>query len=156
MPINNQKGFTIIESLVAFMILTTAVIPALYVSRLANSISASIRNNMAASGLAQEGVEIVRALRDQHWNNGLPFDQGLAGSWRVQYNSNSLIAIADNPPLKISNGLYNYNSGTDTIFKRTLTIAKINGAVQIISDVTWTERERSKDVRVESYLYDWK
>ena len=154
-----NKGFTLIEALVALVILTLALGPALVLSSNISSTASVVRNNLIAANLSQEGVEVIRALRDANWFNGLSFDAGIAdGIYRIEWNSNALISLGSNPPLKINAGLYNYSFGTDTKFKRTVTITKINSEeLRIISDVTWTERgNRTRDVKVESHLFDWK
>ena len=154
-----NKGFTLIEALVALVILTLALGPALVLSSNISSTASVVRNNLIAANLSQEGVEVIRALRDANWFNVLSFDAGIAdGIYRIEWNSNALISLGSNPPLKINAGLYNYSSGTDTKFKRTVTITKINSEeLRIISDVTWTERgNRTRDVKVESHLFDWK
>ncbi|MBI2062086.1 MAG: prepilin-type N-terminal cleavage/methylation domain-containing protein [Candidatus Yanofskybacteria bacterium] len=156
---NIQKGFTLVEALVALMILTIALGPALVLSSNISSTASVIQNNLIAANLAQEGIEVVRSFRDANWFNGLPFDTGMAdGIYRVGLRSTSLSSLDLNPPIKIDAGMYNYISGTDTIFRRTITITKINSEeLRIISDVTWTERgNRPRDVRVESHLFDWK
>ena len=155
----NSKGFTLIEALVSLVILTVALGPALVLSSNISSTASVIQNNLIAANLAQEGVEVIRALRDASWYNGLSFDTGLAdGIYRTDWNSNILITLGSNPPLKVSDGLYNYSSGTETMFKRTITITKINSEeLRVVSDVTWTERgNRTRDVKVESHLFDWK
>lgn len=157
--LNNQEGFTLVEALVALVILTLALGPALILSSNISSTASVIQHNLIAANLVQEGVEVVRSLRDANWFNGLPFDNGLAdGTYRIEWNSNSLIALGANPPLKIDAGLYNYSAGTDTLFKRTITITKINSAeLRIVSDVTWTERgNRVREVKAESHLFNWK
>lgn len=155
-----EKGFTLIEAMMALVILTTALGPVLILSSNISSTAFVIKNNLIAANLSQEGVEVVRALRDANWYNGLPFDAGLAnGVYRIRrLPSPALIGLASNPPLKIDDGHYNNSSGTDTIFRRTVTITKINsGELRIISNVTWTERrDKARNVQTESHLFDWK
>lgn len=157
---NVERGFTLIEAMMALVILTTALGPALILSSNVSSTASVIKNNLIATNLSQEGVEVVRALRDANWYNGLPFDTGLAdGVYRIRrLPSPALIGLGSNPPLKIDNGHYNNSSGTDTIFRRTVAITKINsGDLRIISNVTWTERGgRARNVQTESHLFDWK
>lgn len=157
--LNSSKGFTLIEALVSLVVLTIALGPALVLSSNISSTASVIQNNLIAANLSQEGLEVIRALRDANWYNGLSFDTGLPdGIYRIDWNSNDLISLEGNPPLKITNGLYNYSSGTDTIFKRTITITKINSEeLRITSEVSWTERgERARSVKAESHLFDWK
>ncbi len=157
--LNSSKGFTLVEALVALVILTMALGPALVLSSNISSTASIIQNNLIAANLSQEGVEIIRALRDANWYNGFSFDNGLTnGVYRIEWNSNALISLGPNPPLKINAGLYNYSSGTDTLFKRTITITQITSEeLRIISDVTWTERgNRVRDVKAESHLFNWK
>jgi|SRR3989338_7127298 len=159
LPEKLNKGFTLIEALVALVILTLALGPALVLSSSISSTASVLQNNLIAANLSQEGVEIIRALRDANWHSGLVFDAGLPdGIYRIEWNSNTLIALGTNPPLKQNAGLYNYSLGTDTKFKRTITITKINSEeLRVVSDVTWTERgERARDLKVESHLFDWK
>jgi prepilin-type N-terminal cleavage/methylation domain-containing protein len=156
---SNNRGFTLIEALVALVVLTMALGPALVLSSNISSTASIIQNNLIAANLSQEGVEVIRALRDANWHNGLPFDTGLAdGIYRIEWNSSGLISLGSNPPLKEDSGLYNYSSGTDTKFKRTITLTKINSEeLRIISSVTWTERgNRARDIKAESHLFDWK
>lgn len=155
----SEKGFTLVEVMVTLVILTTALIPALFLSTQATNVSFSIKNNLTATNLAQEGAEIVRAIRDNNWFQGSLFDTNLAdGQWRVDWNSDTLIALGANPVLKVNTGLYNYSLGTDSIFKRTITITKVNAAeLKVVSDITWTERgNRAKSIQAESHLFDWR
>lgn len=154
-----SMGFTLIEALVALVVLTMALGPALVLSSNISSTASVIRNNLIAANLSQEGVEVVRALRDANWYNGLAFDSGLAdGTYRIEWNSDALIALGGNPALKLNAGLYNYSSGTDTIFYRTISITKLNSEeLKIISSITWTERANSpRGVTTESHLFNWK
>lgn len=158
-PLQSCSGFTLIEALVALVILTLALGPALILSSDISKTASIIQNNLIAANLAQEGVEIVRALRDTNWFNNSTFNNGLAdGIYRVEWNSGSMIALGSNPPLKIDSGLYNYSTGTNTIFKRTITITNVNtGEIRVISNVTWVERgNRVRDIKVESHLFNWR
>lgn len=156
---SGQSGFTIVEAMVTLVILTVALIPALFLSTQATNAGFLIRNNLVAANLAQEGVEIIKSMRDSNWFQDLAFDANLtAGTWRVDWDSDALIALGANPALKINNGLYNYSTGTDGMFKRTVTITAVNAAeLSIVSEVTWTERgNRSKSIQVESHLFNWR
>lgn len=155
---NKQNGFTLIEALIALVILSIGISPALILSSNLSATASVAKNNLIAANLAQEGVEVVRSLRDTNWFNGVAYNTGLAdGIYRIEWDSDSLIPLGTDPPLKVNNGLYNYSAGQDTIFKRTLTLTSINAAdLRIISDITWTERGRIKNIKVESHLFDWK
>lgn len=159
LALSPSKGFTLVEALVALVVLTIALGPALILTSNVSSTAAAVKNNLIAANLAQEGVEVIRGIRDTNWFLGNAFDNGLsAGTYRVEWNSSSVIGLGSNPFIKENNGLYNYSSGTDTIFKRTITISKINNSeLRIMSEVTWVERgQRAKNVKVESHLFNWK
>jgi prepilin-type N-terminal cleavage/methylation domain-containing protein len=156
----DEKGFTLIEALVTLILLSIAMIPMLAFATFAVNTAAIIRDNMIAANLNQEGLEVVRSIRDANWFNNRAFDNGLAdGAYRVEYNSDSLLGLADNPPLTILNGVYSYNGGgTPTIFRRTITITKINAAeIRAVATVVRTTRGNStKSVSAESHLFNWK
>jgi prepilin-type N-terminal cleavage/methylation domain-containing protein len=164
-----DKGFSIIESLVAILILSIALVPLLYISTSSNTISANIRNNLIAANLVQEGLEVVRSIRDASWHSGDPaFNTDLPdGVYRVQWDSTSVIPLGLNPPLKIDgNGVYNYSVGTDTNFSRTITITQINpNEIRVVTEVSWPVKGNvvvvgcnagTRCISAESHLYDWK
>ncbi len=162
----NEKAFTLVEALVALTILTVGLVPAFQQASLAVSFSGSIRNLLTASSLAQEGVEVVRAIRDNNWFAGQPFDTGLTGGaascdssgCRIQYDSTSPLPLDVNPPLKVDqlSGTYQYDSGTASGFQRKIMTKKISPhELEVISEVDWTEKSGPKNVSVEYHLYDW-
>lgn len=162
----SSKGFTLVEVLVAVTLLTTALVPAFVLSSNAIRLSLRIRNELIASGLAQEGVEIVRALRDANWfgPDGTSFDAGLTdcgSGCTFQFDSEG--PESDDPTKKLKldpdTGLYRYDRGDDTIFSREVTIEEGSTPSELIvsSVVEWEERgvEEPKSVIVEYHLFDW-
>src|SRR3990167_3334864 len=90
----NSMGFTLIEALVSLVVLTVALGPALVLSSNISSTASIIQNNLVAANLSQEGLEVIRALRDANWYNGLSFDSGLPdGIYRIDWNSIDLISL---------------------------------------------------------------
>ena len=61
---HNQKGFTIVETLVSLTIFTIALVGLLSITGRGISDTTIARNRMTANFLAQEGLESVRAIRD--------------------------------------------------------------------------------------------
>lgn len=64
MPQNKNKGFTLIEVLVAIFVLITAVVVPLTIGSKAFAYSNFVRDQSTASYLAQEAMEYMRLLRD--------------------------------------------------------------------------------------------
>lgn len=157
--LRSNKGFTLIETLVALVILTMAVIPLLTLAESASQLSADIRNDMVAAGLAQEGVEIIHAIRDTNWFSSQAFDNGLAaGSYQLEWNSVPPLTPATGDPLNLNNGVYTYSGGTATIFTRTVTLTNVSAnEIKVVSTVTWPSRGNStKTISVEDHLFNWK
>lgn len=63
----NTKGFTLIETLVASSILTLAVVGPMFTASRAIVAAQISRDQITASYLAQEGIEHVRAIRDNEY-----------------------------------------------------------------------------------------
>lgn len=162
--IHNKKAFSLIEVLIAIFIISIGITGA--VSLISYSISAVAisKSQIITANLAQEGLEIVRNIRDSNWLKDSDWNNGLGnGDYRVQYNSQSLLAFSDTLLQINSNGFYGYNGiegfsgGVDTLFKRKITITNIsNNEIRVVSEITWRERGRSFVVSAESRLYDWK
>jgi len=156
------RGFSMIEVVIAVSIITTALIASL--ALITSSISSIQLNKtkIIATGLAQEGLEIVRNIRDNNWldykRSSINWLDGLsAGDYRVQYDSESLLAFSPTP-LKIdSNGFYKYgDSGTNTPFYRKITIQIVDeNQIKVTAVVSWTEKRRSEIVSAETRLYNW-
>ena len=91
-----ENGFTLVEILIAIFLFSLAITATTFILLTNNKSAIAIRNNFIASGLAQEGIEVVRNLRDQDWFSGNPFGASLPdGTHRVQWDSQALIVGGD-------------------------------------------------------------
>ena len=161
---SKQAGFTLVETLVSLVILTVALIPILNLSDQVTTVNANLQDNLVAAGLAQEGIEVIHAIRDTNWFNNRAFDTNLSDgvighttTTNVEWNSVGLGAYLLTP-LNLNNGRYTYSGGTPSKFSRAVTITKVNaGELKVVSVVTWTGRSNSaKSITIEDHLFDWK
>lgn len=155
----NSAGFTLIEALVSLLIFSIALTAIFFL--LTNNLKDAtlVEHNFIASGLVQEGMEVVRNIRDSDWYTGNPFGTAIPdGSYRVQWNSQALLPFADLFLKKDSgNGFVSYDFGSDTIFKRIITISTVSSVEKkVVVSVTWDERGRPRSVSAEDHLFNWK
>ena len=153
---NKQKGFTLLEMIFAITIISVGVL-GIY-----NGMSFAIANTQKAreyfmgAYLAQEGIEIVKNMRDTNWVASAPWDSGLicGSGCEADYNTASstffshLYNATGGRYLKIdSSGFYNYDNGADTIYKRKIIVGEtgtstINITVDVyFNGVTTTVKE---------------
>lgn len=174
------KGFTLLEVIVAIFLITVGIggIFALINQNLA---TASINSQkLVATYLAQEGIELVRSVRDGNWLEGQPswlqgnlsFCSQAPNIAVVGYNFGDVLcpmAVGDNFCLG-NNGFYFYGppggacnaNSVRTPYVRTMYLYRNpdgNGStddLRVQSRVAWTERGRSHTITAEEILYDWR
>lgn len=159
----NKKGFTLIEVLLAVFITTVGIL-ALYngISYSYNSIQKA-KDKFTAAYLGQEGIEIVKSIRDSNYKAGSDWDLNLTScsgvyGCRAEYDdytltvntgedeSKTLLKVADS-------SLYNYSIGDDSYFSRKIVITTIDSESKLISvTVCWG----SNEFLIEEIIYNWR
>lgn len=157
-----NKGFTLIEFSIAVFLISVAVVGSFAVLQqviLSNSLSSS---KIVASYLAQEGIEIVRNIRDTQWLlygedvNWNSIFAACGSGCELDYDEENAPVAATGRYLKIGgNGFYNYESGTMTKFKRKVIIVISGDKYEVTVEVTWEERGRTHTITVREDLYNW-
>ncbi len=153
---NHLTGFTLIEIMVAMFVFLVALIG---VSLLLSKIflfSGFASSKLTAAYLCQEGIEVVRGIRDSNWIAGNDWDQGLGvGTREADYNDTAL-SVWQNRFLRLGSGFYNYSAGAETKFKRKIEISRpSDDEIQLGVIVNWSERGRNYEVSVYEELYKW-
>ncbi len=162
---HNNKGFTLLEVIFAMFVLLIGIL-AVYIL-IQNSISKSRQSSfrLTAAYLAQEGIEIVRNLRDQNWLKGNDWDAGIGDCngenfYQLQYNDSSL-GVCGNQDVYlkvINNQYYAYReTGNVSPFIREIRITH-NGSDEIDVEVRvyWDYKgEKKGPIVVEGKLYNW-
>lgn len=158
----NNKGFTLLETVIATFIVTVGIIGILIVSQDSVLIVYQARDRLTAAYLAKEGMEIVRNIRDDNWLQTPPraWNAELtAGSHMASFNDRTLQSYVINTPLLINaGGFYNYASGGRTTkFTRRIIISSVpevpgGNAIRVNVQVNW----RDQSFSVEEILYNWR
>jgi prepilin-type N-terminal cleavage/methylation domain-containing protein len=177
---NKQKGFTLVETLVAISILVMSITGAFTAAQ--NGISSAIysKDQIIAFNLAAEGAEQIRNLRDENGIKGQNWLTGIANSSgdpcyfgkvctvdavNTDVNGKPIMAACSGalgtcPVLKQdpTNGFYGYASGwTDTTFKREISLTSINShEISILVRVSWSKGLVNRQFDIKENLFDWK
>jgi len=119
---NDQRGFSLIEILIV-TVLTTGVFTVIY-SFYSSTIKQEVesRYEMIASNLAQEGVEIVRNIRDENIMKGeSDMSTGISPSCYPYFDGTTgVTSCITTSEISVVDGRYaNSLSGEDTPFTRT-------------------------------------
>ena len=136
----NKKGFSIIEVIISVFVIAVGLVS--IIGLIAGSLRESInsRNQTIAANLVQEGVELVRNVRDNNWASGDPITFHYlddSDDCIIDYGS-SLDCTGLNYPLKLGgSGYYNHSIGTLTKFSRRIKIESSGTDKKITSVVKW-------------------
>jgi prepilin-type N-terminal cleavage/methylation domain-containing protein len=173
-----KNGFTLIELVIAIFILVVAIIGVYNAFSIIVVMTTDSSSRFTAAYLAQDGMEIIRNIRDNNWVLDQPWKTGLTGceaGCEADYKtgtSQEITPLREYPEggnyLRINdnNGFYSYDETGEyatTKFKRKITIEEdpMNEDTLYVSvEVTWNEKgEEGCDygncIEVEEKLYDW-
>lgn len=177
MQYKEQRGFTLVETLIAITVILTAIVGPLYVVQQSLNVSRSARDQLIASSLAQEGIEFVRGARDSNYLRNLAtpgartwlasFD-GTPGSTSTFANcitADCVIDVTQNTvsrtigPLYSNNGLYTQSAvGTPTAFTRRVRLSAVSGSsteMVLTVTVSWSTKGIPYSLTLTERLHNW-
>ncbi|KKW21380.1 MAG: hypothetical protein UY64_C0022G0005 [Parcubacteria group bacterium GW2011_GWA1_51_12] len=178
------SGFTLLETIVALGIILGGISGAFGLALQGLSSASVAKNKLVAANLAEEGIELVRRIRDNNtiadisdgfydgspeWTAGI----GSAADCNQQYKidvSNSALLSYDMTPLRLDSatGLYTHSVGAETPFRRVVEITRSSTCFEpmpgvdssnqfrVRSKVYWTERGVAKEVVLDEILFNWR
>lgn len=157
-------GFTLLETAIAIAILVAAIIGPMALSSQSIRSASVARNNIISSNLAQEGIELVKNIRlnnrieDKPWMQGLNACKNVNGCFIDALDLDVRPCAGNCRFLRFNNSLklYNYDSGTDSIFRRVITISDINSdEIKVRSSVRWSDKFGNHDFALSTSMFDW-
>lgn len=170
-----SRGFTLIELVISLSILGIAIFGIYGAFSNVSVLTTTVHSRLVAAYLAQEGLEIVRNIRDNNWIWGYGWDQGLINcesGCQIDYKTGtssggSVMGWGGGNFLMIDdNGFYSYNSCVgceETKFKRKITIiskkdieeGEYDNILDVTVDVYWQEKREEFSYQAKEYFYDW-
>jgi len=158
-----SKGFTIIELIISIFILSIAVVGIFNAFSVMVILTADTSDRLTATYLAQEGMEIVRNIRDANWlkmdanpSSGYTWVDGLfvgatcsTAGCEADYRTNGTVAYplvsygSSGRYLYINtSGFYDYtNTGTLTKLKRKIKIEPVTDyIIKVTVEVSWNKK----------------
>lgn len=136
-----KRGFSLLEVMLVVMILSVALLVFIQVTSQSITHSIESQDSIIAAGLAQEGVELVKNIRDNNWagkktafESPFPSD----GDCRIDYNINKNCTLGMFF-LKFDGNFYNHGSGSEiTKFFRKINIRTEGNTRVVTSYVIWS------------------
>ena len=133
-------AFSLIEVMFSIVLVSTGMLSVIALAGSSMLASADARNQLIAVELAQEGVELVRNIRDNNWQKSLASFNGIDdnNNCRIDKDSTAVVCGSDTS-LYTKNGFYVHSStGVGTKFRRKLIVQAVTADTRrIISLVSW-------------------
>jgi len=180
----SEKGFTLVETLVAVSIFSMSVLGLLSILSQGIADTRYARDKIIAAYLTQEGIEYIRNMRDtfslydatsaeEGWNNfhtkvspcisagGCYFDDR-----DLNYTSHTqpmtgitLIPCESSCPNLLYDditGKYGYVAGRDTGFSRKILISSVNAnELKVFSTISWAQGSGNFGITFSEDLFNW-
>ncbi|MFA7193508.1 MAG: prepilin-type N-terminal cleavage/methylation domain-containing protein [Candidatus Paceibacterota bacterium] len=175
-----DRGFTILETLVAIFILVLSITGPMVFAQSGLRTAFLARDQITSFFLAQDAVETIKNMRDNNALNGA--NNWLDGIFACDQNLNPTCLISIDttmstttpeidictsgtcPPLKTdASGRFGYNfsinDSSDSRFTRNIYLTEVvpGAELQIVVEMTWTSNVRVGDSRivVQENIFNW-
>ncbi len=168
------KAFTLVETLVAITVLITSVVAPLSIAASSMFQARYSRDQIVATYLAQESVEMLRYVRDRNMMNALsgktadwlefiPRERWFSPDWNTAQDGNFQLCPnpqdSDSCPYLKYNGAYGLSNGDNTPFKRAVRVSvnpNMQDEIIVESVVSWSSGAHSqRSVELKTRLYNW-
>lgn len=157
-----RKAFSLVEIIIILFIISMGMLGVL--SLIIQNIQSQTynKNNLIAFQLAQEGIELVRMVRDSNWRNGEAYTAGLPeGRLYMDFEDLEPTVFSGNTVdflLRLgADGFYRHG-GTDpsSSFSREIDLDLLNAnSLQVDVHISWQERGRDMNYDLQTILYNW-
>lgn len=155
---NGNSGFTLIEAMIAVTLIISGITGLLVLVNRSMGFAILASNQLIAANLAQEGIELVRNIRDNNWMNNENWLNGLEdGTYQIDYINNELSINTEQPLLFDEVVGYNYTQGDATFFYRKIELTMINAnELRVKSIITWSAKgAKNFETVTEDHLFNW-
>lgn len=157
------KGFTLLEMLISLLVIVVGVLGVFMAVARYSQNTQQEKENLVASYLCQEGVEIVKNIRDSNWVSGAAWDAGLTGcadGCEADLQSTALTTWSGdgrNLYIEGATGFYKYiaspaSGDTETPYTRRINIAAGTSELAITVIVYWSDHTMT----VKENIYNWR
>ena len=159
-----KQAFTLVEILVVLFVVSIGLVGVLALIVQNIQSQSYNKNNLTANQLAQEGIELIRQVRDSNWKASVAFNTNLnPGDYYMDYRDTAPHPYTGNPSLLIlkqdSNGFYYHNLASPdpaSLFSRKLTLQAITSySFRVLARISWADHGRNYNYNLETILYDW-
>lgn len=161
--LKDKAGFTLIEVITVLLVVSVGMIGVLSLI-VQNIQSQSLnKNTLVAYQLAQEGVELIRQVRDTNWRAGNDWRTNLAsGSYYMDY-----LDTAPHPaPIPAygdlrqdADGMYLNNPLSvlsSSNFSRIIILSDQTNGMLVTVNIFWVDHGRNYVYSLEALLYNWR
>ena len=160
-----NRGQLLIEAMVGIGIVMVGLLGIVSLISRSASLNRVVSNQLIATYLASEGIEITKNFIDNNIIQFNPWNSGLttAGRFNVDYKSSNLqdVPFEENRALLLDSntGFYSYQQiGNPTPFVRIINIGLIGSdEIKVNSVVNWTDRGGAQfEVNLEDHFFNWR
>jgi len=163
MKLINRKGFTMLEMMIVIFVFLTGIVGAYGIINNFYVTSVYSSNRFTATYLSQEGIELIKNLRDNNLITEVPWTTNIdcSETCQIDYDDSELFLYQNLYLQRSTDGFYNHGSGVPTIFKRKITTEKvnINGVLDHINvkvETEWYKNGvKNGSAIIESQLYEY-
>ncbi len=154
---NSSRGFTLIEMMVVVVVVSIGLIGALSFFSINLNNQFEAKQELIASGLAQEGAELVSNIRDYNKLNGYAWDTNLGyantSCTAIDFNAATSHQCSTGSGVCLdANGRYYQCASGTTGFTRTVAVSVPNADTS--RTVTCTVSWNGRTTQSVTYLYD--
>lgn len=159
-----HKGFTLIETLFAVLIFSTALISLMAISGRGVSATNIAKQQIVAQYLAQEGIEVVRNIRDSNfisnnpnWLDGID-DCTSSNPCNVVYGSQAPTVSSQTSSIVFqdANGFFQ-DIGDNSGYRRSIKVIQRSPNDYLVqSEVVWNTRTIERRVLLETIITRWR